>query len=80
MQKVSTGFSMSLDGFIAGPNDDIQRLFAWMFVGNTDVKQSSGDTDLSLKVSSESAECLSRQPAGASWQDGGLFDVAGMGW
>jgi len=79
MQKVSTGFSMSLDGFIAGPNDDIQRLFAWMFMGNTDVKQSSGDTDLSLKVSSESAEMFEQatKATGALVAGRRLFDVAG---
>ena len=27
MGKVGAAFSMSLDGFIAGPNDDMQRLF-----------------------------------------------------
>ena len=27
MGKVSPGFSMSLDGFIAGPQDDVSRLF-----------------------------------------------------
>ena len=27
MQKLITGFTMSLDGFIAGPNDDVGRLF-----------------------------------------------------
>ncbi len=29
--KVVAGFSMSLDGFIAGSNDDVQPVFAWMF-------------------------------------------------
>ena len=27
MGKVSTGFSMSLDGFVAGPQDDVSRIF-----------------------------------------------------
>ncbi len=44
MGKVSTGLSMSLDGFIAGPNDGPgsplgeggERLFAWYSSGDTD--------------------------------------------
>jgi hypothetical protein len=35
MGTVGTGFSMSLDGFIAGPNDDVSHLFAWMTMGAT---------------------------------------------
>jgi hypothetical protein len=27
---------MSLDGFVAGPNEDFQHLFAWMTSGDTD--------------------------------------------
>ena len=79
MGKVGTGFSMSLDGFIAGPNDDVQRLFAWMFVGTTDFKQSSGDQDLSLKVSSQSAELFEEATSstGALIAGRRLFDVAG---
>jgi len=34
--KVTTGFSMSLDGFVAGLNEDFQHLFAWMTSGDTD--------------------------------------------
>jgi hypothetical protein len=35
MGTVGAGFSTSLDGFIAGPDDDVQRLFAWMYLGET---------------------------------------------
>ena len=42
MGTVAAGFSMSLDGFIAGPNDDTGRVFAWMFSGDTDLKVSIG--------------------------------------
>jgi len=28
--KVMTSLSMSLDGFVAEPNDDVQQVFAWM--------------------------------------------------
>jgi dihydrofolate reductase len=79
MGNVGTGFSMSLDGFVAGPNDDVSKVFAWMFAGDTEVKQASGDTDLSLKVSEESAEIWeqAQQAVGALIAGRRLFDVAG---
>lgn len=78
MGTVGAGFSMSLDGFIAEPNDDTQRLFAWMFSGDTDVKLSMGDRELDLKVSSESAERFdeSTNPIGAIVSGRRMFDVA----
>jgi dihydrofolate reductase len=36
MGKVVIDMSMSLDGFIAGPNDDVERLHHWVFRGKTD--------------------------------------------
>jgi dihydrofolate reductase len=79
MAKVSAGFSMSLDGYIAGPNDDVQRLFAWMNQGDTDLKMSSGDTDFDLEVSSKSAEMFEEmiQSTGAIVSGRRMFDVAG---
>lgn len=56
MGTVGAGFLMSLDGFIAGPDDDVGRLFAWMFQGSTDLTVSTGSQDIDLKLSSESAE------------------------
>lgn len=29
MGAVNTGFSTSLDGFIAGPNEDVSEVFRW---------------------------------------------------
>jgi dihydrofolate reductase len=68
-----------LDGFIAGTNDDVQRLFAWMFMGDTDVKVSIGDEELDLKVSSESAERFEEptRTMGAIVSGRRMFDVAG---
>ncbi len=70
---------MSLDGFIAGPNDDVQRLFAWMSLGDTDLKLKSGDTEFDLKVSSESAESFEKaiRSTGAIVSGRRMFDVAG---
>ncbi|MFN8375622.1 MAG: dihydrofolate reductase family protein [Anaerolineae bacterium] len=79
MGTIGAGFSMSLDGFIAGPNDDVSRLFAWMFAGTVDVQRSSGDTDFELKVSEESAEHVQQQGHGMGAIVSGrrMFDVAG---
>jgi dihydrofolate reductase len=79
MGTIGAGFSMSLDGFIAGPNDDVQRLFAWMSLGDTDLNLSSGDTDFDLKVSPESAQSFEEaiRSTGAIVSGRRMFDVAG---
>lgn len=56
MGKVTTGFSTSLDGFIAGPGDDVQHLFAWYGMGDTELPFPSGT--FTAKVSAASAEHL----------------------
>ena len=51
MVKVTTGFSMSLDGFVAGPNDGPEnslgdggdRLFKWYFSGDAAHEVPSGN-------------------------------------
>ena len=79
MGKVGAGFSMSLDGFIAGPNDDMQRLFGWYYTGDTDLNLSTGDTNMELKVSSETAELFEEMAGatGAIVSGRRMFDVAG---
>lgn len=78
MGTIGAGFSMSLDGFIAGQNDDMQRLFAWMFAGDTDVKVSMGDREYDLKMSEESAQSYegSAHAIGAIVSGRRMFDVA----
>jgi dihydrofolate reductase len=56
--KVTTGFSMSLDGIIAGPNEDFQQLFAWMGQGDTDHTITIGDQQHTLKIAAASAALL----------------------
>ncbi len=64
MGKVRTGFSTSLDGFIAGPNDGPgnplgdggKRLFTWYSSGDTEYGLPG--TDMVFKVSPQSAELL----------------------
>lgn len=79
MGTVGTGFSMSLDGFVAGPNDDVERVFAWMFQGSSDLEWSSGDSDLGLKLSPQSAELFedAARTTGALVAGRRLFDLAG---
>jgi dihydrofolate reductase len=70
---------MSLDGFIAGPGDDVSRLFAWMSLGDTEFNVSSGDTDFELQMSAQDAEnyrALMTQ-TGAIVSGRRMFDVAG---
>jgi dihydrofolate reductase len=54
--KVIAEFTMSLDGFIADPNDDIRRLFGWYSSGDTEFKVPS--SEMVFKVSQASAELL----------------------
>lgn len=76
MGKVTTGFSMSLDGFIAGPNDEVDRVFKWYFSGENNQEIASGNQV--YKMSEEGADMI----RGASQMVGVLvtarrtFDVA----
>ena len=70
MGKVATGLSMSLDGFIAGPNDGPgrplgeggERLFAWFSAGDTEYGLPG--TGMVFRVSQQSAEMLREAHAG----------------
>jgi dihydrofolate reductase len=77
MGKVITSITMSLDGFIAGPGDDVQHLFRWYFGGNTDIPVQGGR--MVLKVSPESAELLEDaiKTTGAMVAGRRMFDMAG---
>ena len=55
--KVSTGFSMSLDGFVAGPSEAyFEHLFAWMTSGDTDYTITIGDREQKLKLDAPGVE------------------------
>lgn len=87
MGIVGTGFSTSLDGFIAGPNDGPglplgeggMHLFDWYAGGDTDYEMPSGG--LTVRVSSQSAEILqeTHENMGALVVGRRHFDLAG-GW
>src|SRR5215204_475910 len=87
MGKVSTGLSMSLDGFIAGPNDGGERplgdggerLFAWYSGGDTEYVLPG--TEMVFEVSPQSAEVLreAHSKMGAFVTGRRTFDIAN-GW
>lgn len=59
MSKVIAQFTMSLDGFIAGPDDDVRRLFQWYFGGDTDFPVPG--TQMVFKLSRASAAYIGEQ-------------------
>lgn len=87
MGKVVFNMTMSLDGFVAGPNDSPENglgdggeaLFNWYFSGDTEILLSEGTPV--LKVSQQSAELLraSVGNSGAGVWGRKTFDIAG-GW
>ena len=87
MGKVSTGLSMSLDGFIAGPNDGPKRplgeggmrLFAWYAGGDTEYRLPG--TEMVFKVSPQSANLLreAHSKMGAFVTGQRTFDITN-GW
>jgi len=87
MGKVTFNMTMSLDGFVAGPNDGPEngmgdggmRLFDWYSSGDTEVPISDGN--MVLKVTAQSAEILkeSIKASGAGVWGRKTFDIAG-GW
>jgi dihydrofolate reductase len=79
MGTVGTGFSMSLDGFIAGPGDDVRQVFAWYGSGDSELRMPNGG--MTIKVSSASAEMLRElhQSIGALVTGRRMFDLT-KGW
>ncbi len=84
MGKVTFNMTMSLDGFVAGPNDGPENglgdggdgLFTWYFSGDTEVFMSEGVPP--LKVSKQSAEILKKafSNIGAGVWGRRTFDIA----
>lgn len=56
MTKIMAGFTMSLDGFVADPNDDVSLIFKWYSAG--DVTFPLDGTDRVFRVSQASADYL----------------------
>jgi dihydrofolate reductase len=75
MGKVTTGFSMSLDGFVAGPNDEVDRIFKWYFDKATREVSSGNEV---FKLSEEGADLVQEagHMVGALVTARRTFDVA----
>jgi dihydrofolate reductase len=58
MTKLIAEFTMSLDGFIAGADDDVRPIFGWYSSGDTDFQVPG--SSMVFKVSHASAELLRR--------------------
>jgi dihydrofolate reductase len=80
MGKTVAAFTMSLDGFIAGPNDEVDRLFKWYSSGDTEF--SVEGTGIVFKVSQASAAYLQKEwsKIGAIVTGRRDFDVSKLNW
>jgi dihydrofolate reductase len=80
MGKITTGFSMSLDGYVARPNEDVSQVFKWMMTGNTDVTVPRGEGEMELKMPEESVEMFEgHKQNGALVSGRRLFELT-QGW
>jgi len=77
MGNVSFNMSMSLDGFVAGPNDEVDQIFKWYFSGDTEFPFPG--SDFVFKVSHATAERLkqARRTVGAMVTGRRNFNLAG---
>lgn len=80
MGRVIANMTMSLDGFIAGPGDDVSRIFRWFGNGEVEVWHHSPDLP-PFHVSPASAEILRRwlRDLGAIVAGRRVFDLTN-GW
>ena len=76
MGKVISSFTMSVDGFIAEPNNAVQRLFKWYYSGNTPFPLPG--TNMVFKMSPTSAELFQQyfDTTGAVVTGRGDFDAS----
>jgi dihydrofolate reductase len=79
MGKVLTHMTMSLDGFIADPDDQVGELFEWYEAGGVSVP--SANENVAFDVDDDSAKALREliENAGALVAGRRLFDIA-HGW
>jgi dihydrofolate reductase len=79
--KVVALMSMSLDGYVADPNDGVAEVFDWYFSGEVEVPTASRTSEMTFHVSAPSAEHLRGLKAeiGAMLTGRRTFEVAD-GW
>ncbi len=63
MSKVIAGFSMSLDGFVADPEDGVEQVFKWYSAGGTDAEVMAGGQ--AIGMTREAAESIEEAGRGA---------------
>jgi hypothetical protein len=63
MSRVVTGFSMSLVGFVADPDDGVEEVFKWYSVGGTDAEVTAGEQ--TFELSREGAKLIEEAGRGA---------------
>jgi dihydrofolate reductase len=56
MSKVVAFMSMSLDGYVADPNDGVAEVFDWYFSGDVDISMPSTSSEMTFHVSAPSAD------------------------
>ncbi len=77
MGKVITALSMSLDGCIAGPNNEVDQLFQWYFSGDTPFSYPGMDTVFNVDRASVALMQEASRTTGAIVYGRRTFDVAG---
>jgi dihydrofolate reductase len=77
MGKVTAGFSMSLDGFVADQEDGVDRVFKWYSVGEATAEVEAGNATFTM--STEGAELIREAGRGAGVLVSArrTFDLAG---
>ncbi len=81
MSEVVAIMSMSLDGYIAGPNDDVTEVFDWYFASGDVEFHTGGSAPMTFNVSEPSAQHLRALTSelGAVLTGRHTFEVA-QGW
>lgn len=79
MGKVLSHMTMSLDGFIADPNDQVGELFDWYSAGDVTVHSSNPDISVNLDEAGAQSWDEGVASTGALVAGRRLFDIAG-GW
>jgi len=76
MGKVTAGFSMSMDGFVAGEDDGVDRVFNWYSMGGGSAEVPAGDSAFTLSM--EGAEFIrdAGRAAGVLVSARRTFDIA----
>ena len=79
MATVFAGFTMSLDGFIANPDDSVENLFDWFNSGDTEFVFPDGKMTVRLSPASAMVMRDVWQSVGAIVTGRRMFDIA-HGW